>query len=226
MSNEETVLYRHFSEDGSLLYVGISLSWPQRTRTHARKAEWFSQVAKVTIERFPSRGEALAAERDAIRNERPKHNIIHNQGLDVRSCRTGLDTCEINDPYLEYITGPEVIVGPALIYREDVISMMVAYGSTGSPLSLCEVDIGRRACELPKWADSFRTVLVLDYLKSITMDQARSLRNKFITDLKSRFSRVDVFSCDRLMAFECAERFPCENSRRIRDEVLAEVEGL
>lgn len=79
-----TCLYRHFDADGSLLYVGISLSWPERTKAHAQKSRWFSHVAEVKIERFPTRQEALDAEREAIRREHPKFNIVHNRRPVVR----------------------------------------------------------------------------------------------------------------------------------------------
>src|SRR5690348_12204641 len=80
MSGEiPTSLYRHYARDGTLLYVGISLSWPARTRAHAHYSEWFAQVTRVEIELLPSREAALTAEREAIKAERPKFNVVHNR---------------------------------------------------------------------------------------------------------------------------------------------------
>lgn len=71
-----TELYRHFDSNGCLLYVGISLSTLKRTYEH-KKSPWWLQVASISIERFSSRKEALAAEREAIRLEKPRHNKAH-----------------------------------------------------------------------------------------------------------------------------------------------------
>lgn len=74
-----TSLYRHFASDGTLLYVGISLSWFERTRAHAAHSDWFSRVCRVEIEWFPSRAEALVAETIAIKAEKPLFNLHHNK---------------------------------------------------------------------------------------------------------------------------------------------------
>lgn len=70
----QTALYRHFDSAGKLLYVGIALSPTYRLRKHSRTACWFGQIAAITVQWFPSRGEALVAERDAIDSEWPLHN--------------------------------------------------------------------------------------------------------------------------------------------------------
>lgn len=71
----ETQLYRHYAEDGALLYVGISLSAVARTKQHSKVAEWYNQIKHVTIETFPSRRTAQNAETIAILVENPIHNI-------------------------------------------------------------------------------------------------------------------------------------------------------
>lgn len=70
-----TQLYRHFDADGRLLYVGISLSAILRFEAHRTGSNWAQKVATITIEHFPTRAEALAAEVRAIRTELPIHNI-------------------------------------------------------------------------------------------------------------------------------------------------------
>jgi len=70
----ETCLYRHFDKDGLLLYVGISLSAIERLRSHRRYAVWYRDIATIAVERFPTRWEALLAERVAIEDEKPLHN--------------------------------------------------------------------------------------------------------------------------------------------------------
>lgn len=69
-----TELYRHWDKDGNLLYVGISKSTMARLCQHAENAHWYERIVNVTIERFPTRAEAEAAERAAIKAENPLHN--------------------------------------------------------------------------------------------------------------------------------------------------------
>lgn len=73
-----TVLYRLFDAAGTLLYVGISSDPKVRWINHAGKKDWFPQVAATTFQWFDTRASAEAAEVEAIKAERPLHNIIHN----------------------------------------------------------------------------------------------------------------------------------------------------
>jgi len=68
-------LYRHFDSNDKLLYVGVSLNAINRLSQHRDVSEWFTDIAKVTIEQFPNRQEVLDAETKAIQNENPKYNI-------------------------------------------------------------------------------------------------------------------------------------------------------
>ena len=67
-------LYRHWDAEDRLLYVGISLSAVARFQQHKQSAGWFADVAKITIENFPTRELALAAEGKCIRKEKPLYN--------------------------------------------------------------------------------------------------------------------------------------------------------
>lgn len=69
-------LYRHFDKDGVLLYVGISNDVRYRTDTHRKISRWFLDIAKITVTHFPSRDDALVAEKRAIKEETPKFNIV------------------------------------------------------------------------------------------------------------------------------------------------------
>ena len=77
----KTQLYRHYDNNKKLLYVGISLSAAVRLAQHREAAHWFDEIANVTIETFPTREAALAAERNAIANENPACNIHHKRTL-------------------------------------------------------------------------------------------------------------------------------------------------
>ncbi len=72
-----TDLYRHFSDKGDLLYVGISLNTVARLVAHQNSSEWFGDIASITIEKFGSRDAAEAAEIIAIKAEAPRFNYQH-----------------------------------------------------------------------------------------------------------------------------------------------------
>lgn len=73
-----TTLYRHFDSNDNLLYVGISLSAYERFKQHLSQSGWSIQSIKMTMQHYNTREEALIAEKDAIINERPIHNKVHN----------------------------------------------------------------------------------------------------------------------------------------------------
>ena len=76
MSSEgKTQLYRHYGADGSLLYVGVSLSTVQRLSQHRDGSGWFTEIKRIEVEDFLTRQEALRAETRAIIEEDPKYNI-------------------------------------------------------------------------------------------------------------------------------------------------------
>ena len=76
---ERTALYRHFDGDGGLLYIGISKDPQGRWMAHRGNREpWVHLAVRRTDEWHPSRPAALAAERDAVRKERPRFNGTHN----------------------------------------------------------------------------------------------------------------------------------------------------
>jgi hypothetical protein len=85
-----TDLYRHFDENGNLLYVGISLSAVARLVQHRGRSGWFPRIARVEIERHSSRHEALEAERNAITQERPMFNVFMNEAGGYRVKRQNI----------------------------------------------------------------------------------------------------------------------------------------
>lgn len=72
------VLYRFYSATGQLLYVGITMSPPDRFKSHRDTKAWWAEVAGITVENYESRGDLEKAERRAIQVERPLHNVVHN----------------------------------------------------------------------------------------------------------------------------------------------------
>jgi predicted GIY-YIG superfamily endonuclease len=80
-SIERYVVYRFFSDQGQLLYVGETGDLGKRLAGHAEKL-WFVQVRGITLEWYADEQEALKVERRAIHVEHPKYNVQH------RSLRT------------------------------------------------------------------------------------------------------------------------------------------
>lgn len=71
----KTALYRHFDHDGALLYVGISLSAVARLRQHMDVSHWSNEISRVDVQWFGTRAEAMDAERRAVQDEAPVHNM-------------------------------------------------------------------------------------------------------------------------------------------------------
>jgi hypothetical protein len=70
-----TDLYRYFNEQGVLLYVGISTHTAERASKHKRISSWWPLWKKCTRTTYPTRVEARQAEKQAIRSEKPLHNV-------------------------------------------------------------------------------------------------------------------------------------------------------
>jgi excisionase family DNA binding protein len=87
--NQKTQLYRHFDAEGSLLYVGISLSFVNRLSQHKDHSHWFDKISRVEVRSFPTRQKALEAEKAAIQNENPKFNIAHSKSKVVQIHKVG-----------------------------------------------------------------------------------------------------------------------------------------
>lgn len=74
-----TQLYRHFDAGGELLYVGISLHAVVRLTAHKSQSAWFKDIVRIEIENYSSRMEAIRAEIEAIKTEKPIYNVLHNE---------------------------------------------------------------------------------------------------------------------------------------------------
>jgi predicted GIY-YIG superfamily endonuclease len=221
--SHQTSLYRHFAADGSLLYVGISLSWPARTKTHARGSTWFEQVAKVEIEHFPTRADALNAEREAIKRERPKFNVVHNRPARNHVQKKRKLVEPHLDPLLRQIKGPHAIVGPALVYQGETISVLVAHGTFGTAGELTEIQLGKLFPDVSDaWTEVCAGVLTIRNQDDITIEEARRMRRDIVRRLGLHLETVQAFDTDLSLATAYATQFPSEKSRQILDKVAVE----
>ncbi|MFE7899204.1 GIY-YIG nuclease family protein [Streptomyces sp. NPDC057424] len=73
-----TALYRLRDDADVLLYVGITDNLERRYKDHAKDKPWWTEVAARSVEWFPTRNHAVAAEAIAIRAEQPRYNVHHN----------------------------------------------------------------------------------------------------------------------------------------------------
>ena len=67
-------VYRIYDVEGFLLYVGMALRPENRIVRHRAK-RWGHAIHRYTVEEFPNREAAKAAERSAIHHEYPLHNL-------------------------------------------------------------------------------------------------------------------------------------------------------
>lgn len=80
-SPEPTALYRYFDAADVLLYVGISIDPDERWKAHRYGTDrdgWPKEAVRRTVEWRDSRPEALTAEEEAIKTEKPLYNEKHN----------------------------------------------------------------------------------------------------------------------------------------------------
>ena len=75
-------LYRVFDEE-KLLYIGISNRWHDRIHSHEKDSEWFELATRIELEKFETREDVEAAERRAIRTERPHFNKVFNEQFET-----------------------------------------------------------------------------------------------------------------------------------------------
>lgn len=75
-----SVVYRFFNAEDDLLYIGQSQRMLTRIREHELCTPWFDEVTQITVQ-TTSAEDLDSVEREAIRNERPRYNVVHNTGL-------------------------------------------------------------------------------------------------------------------------------------------------
>lgn len=80
LQQKQTYLYRLYDVDNNLLYIGISYNLKMRFSKHARTKDWWPQVHKKYIRKYPNRFEAARIEEQAIKKYHPKHNNRFNEG--------------------------------------------------------------------------------------------------------------------------------------------------
>lgn len=72
--NKAHVVYRVFSCNEKLLYVGLSWSAAARLSQHKHNSLWFTEAKTITLEWFTTYAKAKLAETQAIKTENPMYN--------------------------------------------------------------------------------------------------------------------------------------------------------
>jgi predicted GIY-YIG superfamily endonuclease len=67
-------VYRYFTEEGVLLYVGVAFDPHARLQQHRVSKDWFYDIKFIRLDHYETRWEALRAEHLAIEIEKPRHN--------------------------------------------------------------------------------------------------------------------------------------------------------
>ncbi|MEW5810236.1 MAG: GIY-YIG nuclease family protein [Actinomycetota bacterium] len=84
-----TYVYRIFTEDGLLLYIGSTRNLPNRLEDH-RHTAWFSLAHRVETEAFDTDYAARVAESEAIARENPAANVVGTR----RNCGRGASSVD------------------------------------------------------------------------------------------------------------------------------------
>lgn len=89
MTARSYFVYRIYDADDALLYVGVTENVDRRLNEHRLYASFSAEIARATYEEILDRMEAYAAERAAIFNEQPRHNIRGKDALSIPTSRVG-----------------------------------------------------------------------------------------------------------------------------------------
>jgi hypothetical protein len=100
MHSKTTSLYRHYDKQGRLLYVGVSLDAFSRFLQHGRAT---AEVARMDVETFQTRRDALRAERKAIESENPLHNVQHARAAPRVKGRTSMLSVRVPNELMDGI---------------------------------------------------------------------------------------------------------------------------
>lgn len=76
LANPHTV-YRLYTEDGELIYVGLTNDPARRIGEHANMKAWWRHAAFVALDHYPTRGAAYLREKRLIQEHTPRGNTAH-----------------------------------------------------------------------------------------------------------------------------------------------------
>lgn len=74
-------VYFMYSQNGYLLYVGITNNLRNRLYDHWKTKPWIGEVHRIEVETYKTREEAKSRETEVILGQGPVYNIAENQRL-------------------------------------------------------------------------------------------------------------------------------------------------
>lgn len=142
-------LYRFYDADDVLLYVGQSVNPGRRMEKHRDTQTWWRDVARIEMEQHPDKVTLLAAEREAIKEEKPLHNVRMNGR---RVYRQLIWTCEVCDHAIDdhegYVTVSYTDMGEYGRLRDE---WERTYLISDMPLKAYNVGALAYHPDLPRW---------------------------------------------------------------------------
>lgn len=123
---------------------------------HREHSTWYAQIANVTIEKFESREEALAAETQAIRRESPRFNIRKMLAADPEL------EAEIGSPNNEEIDQGKISFDNGRLYTVSEVAGMLGLGDFTINKYIKEGKLGALVLQINKrfWRDKLRVTPV------------------------------------------------------------------
>jgi hypothetical protein len=126
-------LYRHYREDGTLLYVGQTITPLTRQSDHRRHSPWWRDIARIEIQHIESASvvDMNVVEEAAIERERPLYNTVYS-GPRSRPAKVDL---LLPIPFGEMGVNPysaAIIAGPSLPLLAAEAALLAA-PSSGHP---------------------------------------------------------------------------------------------
>jgi predicted GIY-YIG superfamily endonuclease len=90
-------LYRFYDVDGRLLYIGRTMNPSARFKQHKADKDWWPEVAEIKMRQFESSHDLDIAERLAIRQESPAHNVVFNKPAATKASeKMGMSTNSVD----------------------------------------------------------------------------------------------------------------------------------
>ena len=73
------ILYRFYGDGDQLLYIGVTADPGKRMSAHSQNKPWWNLVRNITMQNFPNRMQLMRSEKEAIKAENPRFNIVHSR---------------------------------------------------------------------------------------------------------------------------------------------------
>lgn len=129
-------LYRFYGKDSDLLYIGITATPNERWKQHSKDKPWWEEVENIAVDKYRSRQSVLEAERNAIIEEKPKYNIVHNQKTSTATIRTPQTKrshpFQVGDWIAACLSGGRCPVGMIAAFDDEWLSIRLVEFLTGS----------------------------------------------------------------------------------------------